>query len=489
MHWNGPLKKIDDFRYEIPSSYKGEKNNLRMQTSAVIYADEKMISSIRNDNAPEQTANMAMLPGIVGKAMAMPDIHWGYGFPIGGVAATDAENGVISPGGVGFDINCGVRLVRTNLHFDDLDEGKIHSLVDEMFKNVPSGLGSKAKIRLSVKELEDVLKLGARWGVENNYGWDEDLEFLEENGCLEYADLSVISQRAKQRGASQLGSLGAGNHFLEIQKVEEIFDSNIAKIYGIKNKGQIVVMIHTGSRGFGHQVCTDHLRVLEQAVKKYNIWLPDKQLACAPVNSREGKNYFKAMACAANFAWCNRQMIVHWIRESFERIMNVSAEDLGMHIVYDVCHNIAKLEEHEVNGKRRKVYVHRKGATRSFGPGRKEVPLKYRDVGQPVLIPGDMGTESYLLHGTDKAEETFGSTCHGAGRVLSRTRARKKWRGEDIVRQLKNRGIYIHPASFKVAAEEAPGSYKDIRNVVDVVHGAGISRKVVKFVPLGVVKG
>ncbi|MCK4347736.1 MAG: RtcB family protein [Thermoplasmatales archaeon] len=489
MHWNGPLKKIDDFRYEIPSSYKGEKNNLRMQTSAVIYANEKMISSIRNDNAPEQTANMAMLPGIVGKAMAMPDIHWGYGFPIGGVAATDAENGVISPGGVGFDINCGVRLVRTNLHFDDLDEEKIHGLVDEMFKNVPSGLGSKAKIRLSVRELEDVLKLGARWGVENNYGWDEDLEFLEENGCLEYADLSVISQRAKQRGASQLGSLGAGNHFLEIQKVEEIFDSNIAKIYGIKNKDQIVVMIHTGSRGFGHQVCTDHLRVLEQAVKKYNIWLPDKQLACAPVNSHEGENYFKAMACAANFAWCNRQMIVHWIRESFERIMNVSAEDLGMHIVYDVCHNIAKLEEHEVNGKKRKVYVHRKGATRSFGPGRKEVPLKYRDVGQPVLIPGDMGTESYLLHGTDNAEETFGSTCHGAGRVLSRTRARKKWRGEDIVRQLKNRGIYIHPASFKVAAEEAPGSYKDIRNVVDVVHGAGISRKVVKFVPLGVVKG
>ncbi|MEA3457528.1 MAG: intein-containing RctB family protein [Candidatus Thermoplasmatota archaeon] len=385
--------------------------------------------------------------------------------------------------------NCGVRLVRTNLHIDDLDEGKIHGLVDEMFKNVPSGLGSKAKVRLSIKELEDVLKLGARWGIENNYGWDEDLEFLEENGCLEYADLSVVSQRAKQRGASQLGSLGAGNHFLEIQKVEEIFDSNIAKTYGIKNKGQIVVMIHTGSRGFGHQVCTDHLRVLEQAVKKYNIWLPDKQLACAPVNSHEGKNYFKAMACAANFAWCNRQMIVHWVRESFERIMHASAEDLGMHIVYDVCHNIAKLEEHEVNGKKKKVCVHRKGATRSFGPGRKEVPLKYRDVGQPVLIPGDMGTESYLLHGTDKAEETFGSTCHGAGRVLSRTRARKNWRGEDILRQLKNKGIYVHPASFKVVAEEAPDSYKDVRNVVDVAHGAGISRKVVKFVPLGVVKG
>jgi len=286
-----------------------------------------------------------------------------------------------------------------------------------------------------------------------------------------------------------LGSLGAGNHFLEIQKVEEIFDSNIAKKYGIKNKGQIVVMIHTGSRGFGHQVCTDHLKVLEQAVRKYNIWLPDRQLACAPVNSIEGKNYFKAMACAANFAWCNRQMIVHWVRESFEKIMNTSAEALEMHIVYDVCHNIAKLEEHETNGKKKKVCVHRKGATRSFGPGRKEVPLKYRDVGQPVLIPGDMGTESYLLHGTDKAEETFGSTCHGAGRVLSRTLARKKWRGEDIVRKLINMGVYVHPASYKVAAEEAPSAYKDIRNVVDVAHGSGISLKVVKFVPLGVVKG
>jgi len=489
MYWNGPLKKIDDFRYEIPSSYKGENNNLKMQTSAVIYADEKMISSIKNDNALEQTANMTMLPGIVGKAMAMPDIHWGYGFPIGGVAATDAEHGVISPGGVGFDINCGVRLVRTNLHFDDLDKRKIHGLVDEMFKNVPSGLGSKAKIRLTARELEDVLKLGARWGIENNYGWDEDLEFLEENGCLDYAELPAVSQRAKQRGASQLGSLGAGNHFLEIQKVEEIFDSNIAKKYGIKNKGQIVVMIHTGSRGFGHQVCTDHLKVLEQAVRKYNIWLPDRQLACAPVNSLEGKNYFKAMACAANFAWCNRQMIVHWVRESFEKIMNTSAEALEMHIVYDVCHNIAKLEEHETNGKKKKVCVHRKGATRSFGPGRKEVPLKYRDVGQPVLIPGDMGTESYLLHGTDKAEETFGSTCHGAGRVLSRTLARKKWRGEDIVRKLINMGVYVHPASYKVAAEEAPSAYKDIRNVVDVAHGSGISLKVVKFVPLGVVKG
>ena len=489
MSWNGPLNKIDIYRYEIPSSYKGENNNLKMQTSAVIYADEKMISSIRNDNALEQTANMTMLPGIVGKAMAMPDIHWGYGFPIGGVAAFDFENGVISPGGVGYDVNCGVRLVRTNLHFDDLDEGKIKNLVDEMFKNVPSGLGSKAKIRLNKKELDDVLKIGARWAVENNYGWEEDIDFLEENGCLKDADPSKVSEKAKQRGMSQVGSLGAGNHFLEIQKVSEVYDQDVAKVFGVKDIGQIVVMIHTGSRGFGHQVCTDHLRVLEQAVRKYNIWLPDRQLACAPINSDEGQAYLKGMACAANFAWANRQLIVHWIRESFEKVLGDSSENMNMGIVYDVCHNIAKLEDHEIEGKKRRICVHRKGATRSFGPAQKEVPLKYRDVGQPVLIPGDMGTESYLLHGTKEAEETFGSTCHGAGRVMSRHQAIKRWRGEEIVKCLKNKGIYVHPASFKVAAEEAPGAYKDIKNVVDVVHGAGISKKVVKFVPLGVVKG
>ncbi len=489
MRWNGPLNKIDDFRYEIPSSYKGENNNLKMKTSAVIYADEHMISSIRMDNAAEQTANMTMLPGIVGKALAMPDIHWGYGFPIGGVAATDVEEGVISPGGVGYDINCGVRLVRTNLTIDDLDERKIRDIVDEMFKNVPSGLGSKAKVRLSRTQLEDVLRLGAQWAVENGYGWEEDVDYLEENGCLKDADISKVSEKAKQRGAPQLGSLGAGNHFLEIQKVDEIYELDAAKTFGVKDEGQIMVMIHTGSRGFGHQVCTDHLRVLEQAVTKYNIWLPDRQLACAPVNSPEGESYLKAMACAANFAWCNRQMIVHWIRESFEKILHDSAENLDMGIVYDICHNIAKLEEHEIDGKKRKVYVHRKGATRSFGPGKKEVPLKYRDVGQPVLIPGDMGTESYLLKGTKEAEETFGSTCHGAGRIMSRHQALKKWRGEQVVRDLKDKGIYIHPASWKVAAEEAPDAYKDIKNVVNVTHEAGISKKVVKCIPLGVVKG
>lgn len=486
--WNGPLIKIDEYRYKIPESYKGKGGNLKMRVPAIIYASEEMLPSIRRDDAPEQTANVATLPGIIGKSMAMPDIHWGYGFPIGGVAATDAEEGVISPGGVGFDINCGVRLVRTNLSIEDLDRKKIKELVDELFRNVPSGVGSKAKVRLNMAQLDDVLHMGAKWAVENGYGWEEDLEYLEENGCMEIADASHVSEKAKERGKSQVGSLGAGNHFLEIQKVAEVFDEESAKVYGIK-KGQIVVMIHTGSRGCGHQICTDHLRILENAVKKYNISLPDRQLACAPVKSREGENYFKAMACAANFAWANRQMIVHWVRQSFENVLKMPAEEIGMHIVYDVCHNIAKLEEHEVDGKKMMMYVHRKGATRSFGKSRKEIPSKYRNVGQPVLIPGDMGTESYLLRGTDEAEETFGSTCHGAGRVMSRAEAKRKWRGEEVARNLEQKGIYAHAASWSVMAEENPDAYKDVSQVVNSAHGAKLSLKVARMIPLGVVKG
>lgn len=489
MVWNGPVVKIDEYRYEIPKSYRGKSGNLSMITSGRVYVDERMLEQVRKDDSLEQVANVATLPGILGKSMAMPDIHWGYGFPIGGVAATDAEEGVISPGGVGFDINCGVRLVRTDLTIEDIDEDKIRQLVDRLFQNVPSGLGSKGKVRVSVKELNEVLERGARWAVENGYGWEEDLEVLEENGCLEHADSSVVSDRAKQRGLSQIGSLGAGNHFLEIQKVAEIYDENAAKAYGLK-ENQITVMIHTGSRGCGHQICSDHLRALESAVKKYNIELPDRQLACAPVKSKEAIDYFNAMAAAANFAWCNRQMIVHWVRESFHQVLNTSPEELGMHIVYDVCHNIAKLEEHEIEGKKRKVYVHRKGATRAFGPGRKEIPLKYRDVGQPVLIPGDMGTASYVLRGTKRAmEETFGSTCHGAGRVMSRHEATRKWRGEAIFNMLKQRGIYAHPASWKVMAEESPDAYKNIDDVIRITDGAGISKKVAKLLPLGVVKG
>ena len=385
--------------------------------------------------------------------------------------------------------NCGVRLVRTNLSENDLNENIIHQLVDKMFKNVPSGLGSKAKVRLSNNELSEMLNMGAQWAVDQGYGWDEDPLMLEEEGCLDEADVSQVSSKAMKRGIPQVGSLGAGNHFLEIQRVADIYDEDVAKTFGITEKGQITVMIHTGSRGFGHQVCSDHLRTIEKAVKKYNIFLPDKQLACAPVNSKEGENYLKAMAAAANFAWCNRQMIVHWVRESFESVLNSSSEDLGMHIVYDVCHNIAKREEHVVDGKKRELIVHRKGATRAFGPSRSEIPSNYQDVGQPVLIPGDMGTESYVLHGVDGSEETFGSTCHGAGRVMSRSKSRKKFWGEDVVKDLGKRGIYVHPASFKVAAEEASGSYKNIREVVDTVDGAGISKKVFRLQPLGVVKG
>ncbi|RLF32235.1 MAG: RNA-splicing ligase RtcB [Thermoplasmata archaeon] len=486
--WNGPLNKIGPYRYEIPKTYRGIKNNITMRVPAVIYANDQMISSVKKDNAPEQVAAVATLQGIVGRAMAMPDIHWGYGFPIGGVAATDAEEGVISPGGVGFDINCGVRLVRTNLTAGDLDRNKIKQLVDELFKNVPSGVGSSARVKLSRAQLDEVLEMGARWAVENGYGWEEDLEFLEENGCMESADAGHVSDKAKERGKVQVGSLGAGNHFLEIQRVAEIFDPEAARVYGVE-KDQIVVMIHTGSRGCGHQICTDHLRVLEEAVRKYNIRLPDRQLACAPVKSREGESYFKAMACAANFAWANRQMIVDWVRQSFENVLGTGAEELDMHIVYDVCHNIAKLEEHEVDGEKRMLYVHRKGATRSFGPKRKEIPQKYASIGQPVLIPGDMGTESYLLKGTDTAEETFGSTCHGAGRVMSRQAAKRQWRGEEIARKLQQKGIYAHAASWSVMAEESPDAYKDVSMVVDTAHGAGLSLKVARMVPLGVVKG
>jgi len=385
--------------------------------------------------------------------------------------------------------NCGVRLIRTNLEKDELDNKTMRQLVDTMFINVPSGLGSKAKIRLKNNEIEAVAEQGAQWAVDHGYGWKEDVSFLEENGCLDSADVSQVSMKAKQRGASQLGSLGAGNHFLEIQEVAEIFDADVARVYGITDIGQICIMIHTGSRGFGHQICSDHLKVLERAVRKYNIHLPDRQLACAPLDSPEGSNYLKAMACAANFAWSNRQMIVHWVRESFENVLHRSAKDMEMQIVYDVCHNIAKMEEHDIDGETRQVCVHRKGATRAFGPGKRGIPLHYQEVGQPVIIPGDMGTESYVLHGTTQSEETFGSTCHGAGRIMSRNEATRKFRGEDIVRQLGQRGIYVHPASMKVAAEEAPGSYKNIRSVVNAVHGAGISKKVIRCVPLGVVKG
>ncbi len=478
------MNKLDEFRFEIPKSYKS-----CMSTSAIIFSDDKMIQSVKADNAPEQAANVACMPGIVGKSMAMPDIHWGYGFPIGGVAAFDAETGVISPGGIGYDVNCGVKLVRTDLMLKDVGKD-IKRLVDSIFENVPSGVGEKGKVRLVGRQMDDVLDGGAEWAVKQGYGWEDDLNSSEEGGRMKTADASKVDVRAKQRGAPQLGTLGAGNHFLEIQKVDRIFDQEAAKAFGINSEDQIMVSIHSGSRGCGHQIASDYIRIMESALRKYNISVPDRQLACAPVGSQEGQDCFKAMSAAANYAWANRQLILHWVRESFEKTLGRSAEEIGMTCVYDVAHNICKLEEHTFEGKKRKLYVHRKGATRAFDSSRSEVPQKYRSVGQPVLIPGDMGTASYVLVGTAKAmRETYGSTCHGAGRLMSRTSATKKFSANDVVSLLNSRGIYIKAASRDGIVEEAPGAYKDVDEVVKIAHGAGISKMVARLKPLGVMKG
>ncbi len=477
-----PLKRIDRIRWEIP------KFDRRMRVPGRVYADDLLIEKMRGDRTLEQAANVAMLPGIYRYSIVMPDGHQGYGFPIGGVAAFDAREGIISPGGVGYDINCGVRLIRTNLTEKEV-RPRIKQLIDTLFKNVPSGLGSKGRVRLHWTQLDDVLADGARWAVENGYGWKEDLEHLEEGGRMEGADPSAVSQKAKQRGAPQLGSLGSGNHFLEVQVVDKIYDEDVAKAYGLF-EGQIVVMEHTGSRGLGHQVASDYLRIMERAVRKYRIPWPDRELVSVPFQSEEGQRYFSAMKAAANFAWANRQMIVHWIRESFENVFRRRAEDMEMSIVYDVAHNIAKLEEHEINGKKVKVVVHRKGATRAFPPKHPDVPKAYRNVGQPVLIPGSMGTASYVLAGTEGSmKEAFGSTCHGAGRLLSRKAATRQYRGDRLKNELLQKGIYVRAASMRVVAEEAPGAYKNVDNVVRVVHQAGIAKLVARMRPIGVAKG
>ena len=484
MAWTGPMNKLDEFRFEIPRSYKP-----CMSTSAIIFSNDKLIQSVKADNAPEQAANVACMPGIVGRSMAMPDIHWGYGFPIGGVAAFDDESGVISPGGIGYDVNCGVKLVRTDLMQKDVGKD-IKKLIDAIFENVPSGVGEKGKLRLTGRQIDDVLDGGAEWAVKQGYGCEDDLTSCEESGSMKTADSSKVDMKAKQRGAPQLGTLGGGNHFLEIQKVERIFDQEAAKAFGINSEDQIMVSIHSGSRGCGHQIASDYIRIMESALRKYNISVPDRQLACAPVNSQEGQDCFKAMSGAANYAWANRQLILHWVRESFEQILGRSAEEMGMACVYDVAHNICKLEEHEFEGRRRKLYIHRKGATRAFDSSRQEVPQKYRKVGQPVLIPGDMGSASYVLVGTSNAmSETFGSTCHGAGRLMSRTSASKRFSANEVVALLQSRGIYIKAASRDGIIEEAPGAYKDVDEVVRVAHGSGISKMVARLKPLGVMKG
>ncbi|MGD8922553.1 MAG: RtcB family protein [Candidatus Zixiibacteriota bacterium] len=492
MSWTGPITKIAPCRYEISPDYQSDtmkKYNVRMKVPGLIFSDDRMLRSITRDNSPDQVANVATLPGIVGYSIAMPDIHHGYGFAIGGVAAFDADDGVISPGGVGYDINCGVRLLRSRLSFKDV-RPHIVDLVDTIFRNVPSGVGSEGKLRLSERETDAALADGARWAVKSGYGWEEDLDYIEEKGGFRDADPSLVSRSAKKRGAPQLGTLGAGNHFLEIQRVDEIYDSEAAAAFGITERDQITIMIHTGSRGCGHQICTDYLDVMRRAGNKYRIPLVDRELSCAPATSPEGESYFGAMKCGANYAWANRQIIMHWVRESFESALGESAQALGLSLIYDIAHNIAKLEEHEIAGRRRRLYVHRKGATRSFGPGNAAVPERYRQIGQPVLIPGDMGSASYLLVGTEQAmTETFGSSCHGAGRVLSRHAAIRQHPVESVIKELSDQHIYLRAKSRRVISEEAPGAYKNIDEVVDISDQSGIAHKVARMRPIGVVKG
>ena len=478
------LNRIDPYRWRIPRGCKPG-----MQADGIIYASAEMIEAIRQDSSLEQVANVACLPGIVGPSLAMPDIHYGYGFPIGGVAATDAESGVVSPGGVGYDINCGVRLLRTNLTRKEV-EPRVQDIVNQLFRDVPSGVGGKGRVRVGQRDLDRALSRGARWAVEQGMGWAEDLERIETGGGIEGADPDALSPRARERGLPQLGTLGSGNHFLEVQAVAEIHDPETAAALGLTEVGQVTVMIHTGSRGLGYQVCDDALAVMQKAVQKYRISLPDRQLACAPVTSPEGRQYLAAMAAAANYAWANRQCITHWTRETCERVFGRAARDLGLEIIYDVAHNVAKLEEHRVDGEVRRLCVHRKGATRAFGPGHPQLSALHQRTGQPVIVPGDMGTASYLLVGTQRAmEETWGSTCHGAGRTLSRQAAIRSARGRNIAQELAEKGIYARAASREGLAEEMPEAYKDVHQVVRVCHGAGISKLVAMMVPLGVMKG
>jgi tRNA-splicing ligase RtcB (3'-phosphate/5'-hydroxy nucleic acid ligase) len=478
------LNKITDFCWEIPADYKPG-----MRVPGIVYADAKMLENIRDDNAMEQVANVAALPGIVGHSMAMPDIHWGYGFPIGGVAATRVSDGVVSPGGVGYDINCGVRLLRTSLSEDEV-RPKIKELIRHLYNDIPSGLGSEGRVRVNDKEINEVISSGARWAIKRGYGLPGDLDVTEESGCMANADPDKVSSKAKQRGSPQLGTLGSGNHFLEVQVVREIYDEEAARTMGISRTGQVLLLIHTGSRGLGHQVCDDYLRVMGQAVARYGISLPDRQLACAPITSPEGKDYLAAMACAANYAWANRQCITHWARESFLKTFGGNIDKLGMEQIYDVSHNIAKIEDYTINGAATRLCVHRKGATRSFPAGHRDIPQKYTMIGQPVLIPGDMGRRSYIAVGTEKAiTESFGSTCHGAGRLQSRGAAKRSRRGSDVARELESRGITIQAHSINSLAEEAPEAYKDVAQVVEIAHQAGLSRKVVMCTPLGTIKG
>jgi len=478
------LVRISNYVWEIPQSYRAD-----MKVPARIYTSEKLLALALRDRTMEQLVNTAAMPGVVKHVLVMPDAHQGYGLPIGGVVATRYPDGMISPGGVGYDINCGVRLMVSDLVADEV-KTEIDDLISALFRNIPSGVGKGGGVRrVSPQEIDEVLLKGAAWAVKAGYGRPGDLERLEEGGAMAGAVLSAVSPRAKQRGAPQLGTLGSGNHFVEIQEVEEVYDEQVARAFGLF-EGQLVVEIHSGSRGLGHQVCSDYVKSLQSAVQKYKIQLPDRQLVCAPLDSPEGRDYFGAMVGAANYAWANRQCMAHLARRSFEEVLAGRVRNFDLHTVYDVAHNIAKIEEHVLDGKRMKLCIHRKGATRAFGPGHPAVTPVYRAVGQPVLVPGDMGTASYVLVGTaDAMAESFGSSCHGAGRVMSRTAAKKKIHGATLRRELEARGIHVRAGSMPGLAEEAPEAYKDIDAVVEVVAGAGLARKVARMRPLAVMKG
>jgi tRNA-splicing ligase RtcB len=473
------IKRVGTNEWEVPIGFLP-----RMRVPGRFFLSESLARTLE-PGAIQQLANVATLPGIIQHSLAMPDIHWGYGFPIGGVAAFTLDEGVISPGGVGFDINCGVRLFTTPLESKDI-AGR-HDLVETLFNAVPTGVGAKSILKFSSKSLEDMMTKGARWAVESGYGLPGDLERCEDKGCMKQADSSHVSAKAKQRGIPQGGTLGSGNHFLELQVVREIYDPNVAHAFGLA-AGQVCCMIHCGSRGLGHQVCTDHLKILELATKKYHITLADRQLACAPIISPEGKAYFGAMAASANYAWANRQMITHAARTVLAKMFSIDYDD--MPLVYDVAHNVAKMEEHNHEGKQEVVCVHRKGATRAFGPDVPDIPLDLARIGQPVIIPGSMGTSSFVLHGTHTAmEKTFGSTCHGSGRIMSRSQAKKKLSGKDIAAGLFEKGIIVRAPNENAIVDEAPEVYKPSEDVVNVVHEIGISRLVARLTPIGVIKG
>lgn len=475
------LVRIDDYRWELPQSGM-------MRVPGRIYADESMLAALKKEGTLQQVANVAALPGIVKVSLAMPDVHQGYGFSIGGVAAFDWEEGVISPGGVGYDINCGVRLAATDLEEKEV-RPRLEDLVNALYQHIPSGVGSQGSVKLSKEEEKKVLREGSRWAVKQGFGEEKDLNHTEDGGCLPDADPEEVSERALKRGKKQLGTLGSGNHFLEVGTVDKIYDADRARVFGL-HEGQVTVMLHTGSRGLGYQICDDFLAFMTKHVRNLPFHLPDRQLSCAMIQSEEGRRYMRAMACAANYAWANRQILMHHAKEVFMKTLGISPRNLGMKTVYDVCHNIAKKEEHVVDGKKRTVCVHRKGATRSFAPGHSALCETYRNTGQPVLVPGDMGTASYVLVGTQTAmEETFGSTCHGAGRILSRSAAKKAAKGRAVYRELEDKGILVRWTGRSTMAEEMPEAYKDISQVIHIVHGAGISGKVARLRPLAVVKG